>query len=70
MGKTLIRLAVSVLCNVVAVLLVVWGALFMGSPWALGIYALVLVLVSLFIKPPAYEVDIVLDAMRHDIAKR
>lgn len=70
MGKTLIRLAVSVLCNVVAIVVWLGGYLIHGQIGATLVPALVLVLMGLFIKPPTDEVDIALDALRHDAARR
>lgn len=67
MGATLLKLAISVLCNVIALIVWLVGYLMFGSAGATLLPAVVLGVIGMFICPPANEVDTVLDAIRHDV---
>ena len=70
MGRTLIQLAIAVICNVAAVLIAGITYLLNDSLGSAGVIAGVLVVIGALINPPAHEVRFVLEAIANSTAKQ
>lgn len=69
MGRTVITLALAVICNVAAILIGGIAYLLNGSLGGYGLMSGMLIVVGAFINPPRHEVEAVLEAIANTNAK-